>query len=112
MTVLADLLTQRFGIKTRSVVNPVTAAVAAAGNLILRNNPDRVGFIIINLSANIVYISPLPGVLATAGIRLAAGGDWRSFVWDEDFELCSLDWYATASAFPSAIYILESIGVK
>ena len=112
MGILADLLQERFAIKTRNIENPLLAAIAVAGNQILLNEPDRIGFIVINLSVNAVYISPLPTVTALAGIRIDPNGGWRSFVWDEDFELCSHAWYATAAAFPSVIFVTTNIGVK
>lgn len=112
MGILADLLKQRLGIQTRNVENPLTAAVGISAIPILLNEPDRVGFIIINLSANTIYISPLPTVAAGAGILVEPNGGWRSFTWDADFELCSHAWYAIATAAASAIFITENIGVK
>jgi len=112
MGILSDLLKQRFGIQTRNVENPLVAAVGVAAIPILLNEPDRVGFIVINLSANVLYISPLPTVAAAAGIRIDANGGWRSFAWDEDFELCSHDWYGIATGAGSAIFITENIGVR
>jgi hypothetical protein len=110
MGVLSDLLRERFKIKTRPLVNPLVAAVGLAAIPIAQNNPDRVGFVMINLSANIVYISPLDTVLATAGIRLDANGGQVSMVWDEDFELVSQPWYGIATGAGSAVFILEIIG--
>jgi len=108
---LADLIQGKFGIKTRPIENPVVAAVAAASIPIALSHPDRVALVIINLSANLVYIRPGPGAAAATGIVLAANGGWRSFVWDEDFELVGRDWYGIAPAGASAIYVLEMIGV-
>ncbi len=110
MGVLTDLLLERFKLKTRSLVNPVVAALGAAAVVFLRNNPDRVGFVIFNLSVNAIYISPLQTVLATAGIPMLLQGDGISLVWDEDFEMVSYDWYGIAPAGASAIYVLEIIG--
>lgn len=110
MGVLTDLLRDRFHVKTRELINPVIAAVGVAAIPVIRNNPDRLGFVFINLSANIVYISPAPGVLATAGIRLDANGGMVSMVWDEDFELVSHEWYGIATGAGSAIFVSEIIG--
>lgn len=112
MGVLADLLFERFKLKTRSNINPVVAAVGVAAIPILLNHPDRVGLVIVNLSANVVYISPLDTVLATSGIRLDANGGMASMVWDEDFELVSHEWYGIATGAASAIFISEIIGEK
>jgi len=110
MGVLSDLLRAKFHVKTRELINPVVAAVGVAAIPVARNNPDRLAFVMINLSANIVYISPLPGVLATAGIRLDPNGGLISMVWDEDFELVSHEWYGIATAAASAIFVSEVIG--
>jgi len=110
MGVLSELLEKRFGIRTRSVPNPLVAAVGVAAIQVLRNNPDRVGFIFLNLSVNIIYLSPLPTVAVNAGIQLAAGGGGVAMVWDTDFELISQQWFAIATGAASAIYVLEIIG--
>lgn len=112
MGVLADLLLDRFKLKTSTLVNPLVAAVGIAAIPIALNHPDRVGFVMLNLSANVVYISPLPTVALLVGIRLDANGGTVSFVWDEDFELVSHDWYAIATGAASQVFIMEIIGEK
>jgi len=112
MGVLADLLAERFKIKTRSLVNPLVAAVGVAAIPVALNHPDRVGIVFINLSANIIYISPLPTVLATAGVRLDPNGGSVSMSWDQDFELVSHEWYGIATGAASALFVSEIIGEK
>ncbi len=109
MGVLTDLLSKRLGVKSRPIVNPLVAAVGVAEIPIALAHPDRVSITFVNLSANIIYISPLPGVTAVVGIRLDPNGGWRSLVWDEDFELVSMPWYAIATGAASAFYSLEMI---
>jgi len=112
MGVLSDLLLDRFKLKTHNLVNPLVAAVGVAAIPVLLNHPDRVGFVMLNLSANIIYISPLPNVALLVGIRLDANGGMVGMVWDEDFELVSHDWYAIATGAASQVFILEVIGEK
>jgi len=112
MGVLSDLLHERLGIQTRNAESPVGSVVGVASALLLPNNPDRVGLVIVNLSANIIYISPRDPAAAAAGIRLDANGGWRSLIWDEDMELVAHDWYAIATGALSAIFWSEQIGVK
>jgi len=109
---LSELLIERFKLKTRSLVNPLVAAVGVAAIPIALNHPDRVGLVIVNLSANIIYISPLPNVALLVGIRLDPNGGSVSLAWDEDFELVSHDWYGIATGAASAVFILETIGWK
>ena len=112
MGALSDLLKDRFKLKTRSLVNPLVAAVGVAAIPVLLNHPDRVGFVMVNLSANIIYISPLDTVAATAAIRLDPNGGAVSLVWDEDFELVSHEWYGIATGAASAVFVSEIIGER
>ncbi len=110
MGVLSSLLRERFKVETREILNPAAAVLGAAALQVLFNHPDRLGFSIINLSANPVYIAPDDGVLATRGIRLDPNGGSLSMVWDEDFELVSHEWFGIAPAGASQIYVSEVIG--
>jgi hypothetical protein len=112
MGVTTDLLRDRFKVKTRYEINPVVAAFGAVAVMFLRNNPDRLAFVIFNLSVNPEYISPLDTVVAAAGIPMLVQGDGLSLVWDEDFEMVSMAWYGIAPAGASAIYVMEIIGER
>lgn len=67
---------------------------------------------VINLSVNTIYLSPLPTVALLAGIRLDPNGGAVSISWDVDFELVSAGWYAISTGAASAVIILETIGEK
>lgn len=112
MGILADLLRDRLQVKTRPIVNPLVAVVGLAAIPVALNHPDRVAITFVNLSANIIYISPLPAPAAAAGIRLDPNGGWRSLIWDEDFELVSSPWWAIATGAASAFFSLEMIGER
>ena len=98
---------KRFGFPTRAVENPVVAAVGVAVLTVLRNNPDRVFWLIVNLSANIVYVGLAGDVSATKGIRLDANGGWVSMSVEEDGEAVGYEVFAVATGAASAIYVLE-----
>jgi len=112
MGVLANLLKKRLGIETRNQESPVGAVVGVASAQLLPSNPDRVALVIVNLSANIIYLSPRDPAAAAAGIRLDANGGWRALIWDEDMELVAHDWYALATGAGSAIFWSEQIGAE
>jgi hypothetical protein len=112
MGVLHELLIDKFKVETRSLVNPVVAAFGAVAVMFLRNNPDRLGFVIFNLSVNPMYISPLATVGAAAGIPMLIQGDGIAMVYDEDFEMVGYEWYGIAPAGASAIYVLEIVGER
>lgn len=104
---LAKLIDEKFGVKTRAIVNPVVASVGTTAVEILRNNPDRLGFVAINLSINEVYIAPVRDVSATRGIRLNANGGLLTMFYGEDFELVGYAFFALASGVGSTIFVME-----
>jgi len=78
---------ERFKGPTRLVINPVTDTVGTTPTEILRNNPDRVFWLIVNLSANNGYIGWDREVSSTKGIFVAANGGYTSAALEEDGEL-------------------------
>jgi len=78
---------QKFGFKTRLVINPVTPTVGTTATEILRNNPDRVYWLIVNLSAYDGYAGWDREVSATKGILVPANGGYASASVLEDGEL-------------------------
>lgn len=108
---LHEMLESLFGIKSfpkeQPYLDPHVANIAT--QLFLPYNPQRVSFIVINLSENVVYIAPSNQVGTGRGIRLAPQGGSASLTWDRDFELCSHDWYCMATADASAFYVLENV---
>jgi hypothetical protein len=105
---LADLLLRQFGVKTEPVENPLgVTSIGTTAERILSNNPNRLAWIVINLSANIVYLALKSDVSSSKGIRLNANGGEASMIWSEDFQAVSYEVYAVASGASSAIYVLE-----
>jgi hypothetical protein len=98
-----------FGFTTHYIENPLVNEVAAAVTQIMRGNPLRVGLVVVNLSGNTMFIAPTNNVSAAHGIYLAPNGGSASMVWDRDFEMCSMPWYAIAGAANSDVYVLEYI---
>ena len=102
-----EVSVKRFGFPTRPVENPVVNAVGVTVEEVLKNNPDRVFWVIINLSGNTVYVALSEEVSAIRGIRLDAGGGWVSMSADEDGEAVAYSVFALATGAASAIYVLE-----
>ena len=98
---------KRFGFPTRAVENPVVAEVGTSALTVLQNNPDRVFWLVVNLSTNIVYVALKSDVAATKGIRLDANGGWVSMSVEEDGEAVGYEVFAVATGEDSAIYVLE-----
>jgi len=105
---LYDLLQAHFGVKTSFRVNPLTAAVTDEVTKIFSHNPNRVGLVIINTGTANFYLSPLNTVAAAVGILVSGSGGGAGFVWDEDFELVSSEFFGICEATENTtIYALE-----
>jgi hypothetical protein len=104
---LSELVYEKFGIRTRAKVNPVTASLGITAALALKSNPNRLAWLLINLSANVVYIGFSRDVSSTKGIRLNANGGQASMIWDEDFDITGWEIYGVAAGANSAIFCYE-----
>lgn len=105
---LADLLMERFKVRTRAVVNPLAVtSLGTTAQLVLSNNPNRLGWLIINLSTNTVYLHFENDVASTKGTLLDPSGGAASMVWDEDFQATGWSIWGVASGASSAIYAFE-----
>lgn len=104
---LHEMLKSLYGARTTINENPDNVTMGVAALRIAGNNPMRLGLIVMNLSANSVYIAPSNQVAATRGIWLAPNGGQASLVWDRDMELCTREWWGIATAAGSTIYVIE-----
>ncbi len=93
--------------KTRTVENPLVNTVGTSPTLILQNNPDRLMFLIINLSSSNMYVAFSPDVSPSKGILLSASGGSVSFTVDDDGEAVTREVWAVAGAANSPIYVIE-----
>ncbi len=88
-------------------VRSQTIAAAASPTLVVPNDFERLGLVLINLSSSDLYLAPDPGVSATSGILLTGSGSSLSLVAHDDLVLVGYGWYALATAAPQSIYTLE-----
>ena len=98
---------KRFGFPTRAVENPVTAELKTSAEPVLKNNPDRVFWLIINLGANVGFVALSSDVGPTKGVRLDTYGGWASMSVEEDGEAVAYEVHGVAPAGTSEIYVLE-----
>jgi len=75
------------GFPSRPIINPVTDTVETVATLILRNNPDRIFWLVVNLSPNNGYLGWDTQVSSTRGLLVAANGGFVSANIEEDGEL-------------------------
>jgi hypothetical protein len=108
---LAEYCEKRFGRKVKVNINPIVSSIGTSSTRVLYNNPDRLAWIIVNLSANEVYIGWNTGVSSTSGIRLDANGGNVVCLADEDLELVGYEVYAVATGANSNIFVLEVVAL-
>jgi hypothetical protein len=100
---------KEFGFKTRAIENPIVSSVGTSAVKVLNNNPDRIGWLIVNMSVNTVYLAHSPDVGAAKGIILTAGGGSASSIVREDGEAVTYEVWTLASGATSAIYVIEYV---
>ena len=102
-----ELVKEEFKGPTRPVINPVTDTVATTATMILKNNPDRLAWLIVNLSANRGYIGFDRQVAPTRGIPVEASGGIVISNWREDGELVIHEVHAINLVAAGTWYIVE-----
>lgn len=108
---LNEMIEQLYGVKSHYKRSSAGSTVGVTVVEILKNNPNRLSFIIVNLSGNALYISPNNDVSSSDGIYIAPNGGRAILQWDVDFELVSQAWFAIASGAASNYYLLENISL-
>ena len=108
---LADLLMERFKVRTRAVENPQgVTTLGTTAEIVLANNPNRLAWIIVNLhSTQVVYLSLTSDVAATRGVRLDPAGGSASMIWDEDFQATGWAIWGVGSAADVTLYSIEIV---
>ena len=84
---LYDLIDEKFGVKTEIRKNRLTSTVGTSRTKILDNNPNRLAYILINLSSNSIFVLPDEEVSTTRGIQLQGGGSKFGMNYNDDFHL-------------------------
>lgn len=107
MGALTDYIQKRWGVKSRSIENPVTATAGAGVTRILNNNPDRFEAVIVNYDTVLMRIAPSRNVSATLGIPLDPSGGFAVLKAEDDGELVGYEWFIYSAA-GGTIYVLET----
>jgi len=97
----------KIGFPSRPVINPVTDTVGTTPTLILRNNPDRLFWLAVNLSANNGYVGWDTQVSPTRGLFIAGNGGFVSCSIEEDGELVIQEVYGVNLAAQGIWMIVE-----
>jgi len=97
---------KELGFPTRAIENPVTNTVGTTATLVLRNNPDRFQFLIVNLSTYDVYASFTKEVSASRGILIPSGGGYLIMHAREDGEAVTYEIWCIAIGGSAPIYVV------
>jgi len=97
----------KLGFPTVLHINPVTNTVLTTPTEILRNNPNRVFWLLVNLSGNNGFAGWDTEVSNTRGILLAANGGFLSATVEEDGELVIHPVYAVNLNAQGTYYTVE-----
>lgn len=104
---VAELLKERFGIGTYTKASDPTATVGTSATEILDNDPNRLAVVIVNLSANDLYIGWDLDVDTDHGIYLSPSGGSFSITFEDDFMLPTQKMYALAGGAGSEVFRQE-----
>lgn len=107
MPTARELVEDRFRAPVNPVLNRSSSSVDATAARIMISDADRLGFLVVNLSVNDVYILTDAGVTTTRGIKIGPNGGSISTVWFEDFELVAWEWFGVAPIGASSILVVE-----
>ncbi len=103
---LQTLVEQDFGIPIDIQEDPEQTNIGTSVELFLRNDPDRVGFIVVNLGDTTLYIKPKADVSPTSGIPVPGQGGSATVIFREDFMMVGMDWYAISVSSANDIYTM------
>ena len=112
MPTARELITERFHSPVSAVVNRSISSVGATAARLFINDPDRLGFLVVNLSVNDLYLGPFPDVSTTKGIRLGPNGGNLDLIWFEDFETVAWEWFAIGSAAATTLLAIEYVAAR
>lgn len=107
---LARFFIEKYGMTTYTDENPLVIQIATTVTKVLNNDPDRLQFTIVNLSANAAYLAFDGEVSATHGIPLAANGGSVSMNADEDGAMVGKELYGIAIGAAADIYTIITKG--
>lgn len=103
---LARYVQNLWGDKVR-LVPSVQVAVLTTPTRVIKNNPRRMGLIVVNLGSGTAYLDWLPSIAQGAGVPLIGAGSTLTLSAFEDGELCSYDMYAISAAAGNTLQVWE-----
>ena len=111
MSVLENYLENEYGVEITGVRPALLEEIGTASDVVFKKNPNRIMYILVNLSANVIYAAYDGAVSATRGIRLNASGGLLGSSIKDDAALTQEELHIVASGANSAIFGIEVVEV-
>ena len=108
---LQELIETQYGVKTDIKINPLASQIETTVTNLLKPDPNRLAWTLINLGATACYVAFTPDVSTTKGVYVAALGGVFSLLWNEDFSLVVFPVYGIAVDAANAIYLVEVLAI-
>jgi len=104
-----DLLRLRLGVPTSG--RPSLAAATTSGIQVIRQDPARVSFILVNTGGNAAFVGPDLPTRPTGldGIRIDPFGGALLVEWETDGEMVGWAWRGVSIGGPTTFYLLENV---
>ena len=104
-----ELLIDRFKTSGFPRVNPETSDADLADKTLFRANPNRLAFVVVNLSTGVIFIAPLGAAASTRGIRLNANGGLIAMDYESMFQAVAYEWHVIGDADNLALFSMEIV---
>lgn len=101
----AEFVARKYGGDVEDLEAVETVGVAASQ--VLRNDPERVFALLVNLSVNTIFIGYGEDVSSSRGILLASNGGSYQVDVEEDFTLPIRSHFAVATGAGSTLFVLS-----
>ena len=104
---VAELIEKRYGMRTRTESHSFTNLDTGIHTKILANNPNRLGWMAVNLGAVNIFVAFDTAVSLTRGILLTPNGGSMTSLYEEDFEATCWNVYGMAEGDDGNLFIVE-----
>lgn len=102
-----ELIQREYGVGHMQAEPGRVGVAAVAATQILKQDPTRVSFVFMNLSANTLGILPRGDLALTNRSILVAAGGLASFNWRDDLVLPALEWFVVGTAAAEAWMVVS-----
>ena len=111
MSILGNYLKKEYGVEVTGIRPAMLEEIGTTPGVAFKKNPNRIMYLLVNLSANIVYAVFDGAVSATRGIRLNAAGGLLSSSIKDDAALTQEEVHIIADGANSALFGFEVVEV-